>query len=153
MDRVELKGMVTFEQVQERLVEAVELWQRMPDPDARFGLGGRISSIWRSFVRDGELRALVDARTEEPRRPLPSRGDIGRMYEATDWIVHVAERDRVMVGWAVAYLASGEARVPWEKLWKALGRGRPGPDGLRKRYDQSISRIAMALNTALEQGW
>jgi hypothetical protein len=142
----------TWDEVQARLVEAVETWWRMPDPDARFGLSGRISSIWRQFIRDRELRALVDAETEEPRRPRPSRADIGRMQEASDWIAHVGERDRPLLIMSITCLAAGDKRVPWEKLWKHFGRGRPGPDGLRKRYDGAITAIANCLNSASEQG-
>jgi hypothetical protein len=138
----------SYELVKDRLVEALQLWMRMPDGDSRFGLNGRISSLWRQYVPE---RALVDAVTEAPRRPLPSRGDIGRMLEATDWITLIPERDRRMVLLALWWPASG-SRVAWLELWKELGRGRPGPDGLRKRFDASISAVAMGLNAALEQG-
>ncbi|HEY1605608.1 MAG TPA: hypothetical protein VGF77_08405 [Allosphingosinicella sp.] len=134
---------MSWQMVEDRLVEALQLWWRMPDSDGRYGLRGRISSIWRQFVPE---RALIDAVTEEPRALPPSRGDIGRMQEATDWIVHVPDRDRRMTVLALLYLARGEARVPWMELWDQLGRGRPGPDGLRMRYSRALTIIAAALN-------
>lgn len=142
----------TWDEVQASLVEAMLLWRRMPDADARFGLSGRISSVWRQFIRDGELRALVDAVTEEPRALPPSRADIARMYEATDWIVHVGERDRPMFMMVINHLAFGNGRAPWQDIWNRVGRGRPGPDGLRKRYSAAITAIANRLNAASEQG-
>jgi hypothetical protein len=154
IERVMIEGFYSFRMVQERLVEGRQLWDRMPDPDARFGLSGRISSIWRSFVRDRELLILtgnlLDASTEETpelRALRPGRDDIARMIEASNWIVHVPEADRRLVAVAVAFLARGRKRVPWDKVWNALGRGRPGPDGLRKRYSAAITKVAQALSS------
>jgi hypothetical protein len=52
---------------------------------------------------------------------------------------------------ALSWLAADQ-RVPWSRLWDDAGRGRPGPDGLRKRFGMSITAIANRLNAASEQG-
>jgi hypothetical protein len=141
--RLEEGGFLSFDMVEGRLVDALRLWRRMPDSDARFGLSGRISSLWSQYVPDG---ALTDVVPDEPRAPRPSRADIARMQEATNWLVHAPESDRALVILALRYLAAGKKRVPWTDLWRALGRGRPGPDGLRKRYSAAITLVANALN-------
>jgi hypothetical protein len=97
------EGFWTYELVKDRLVEALQLWMRMPDGDSRFGLGGRISSLWRQYV---PVSAFVDLVTEQPRPLRPGRADIGRMQEATDWIVMIPDRDRRMVD-AGSVLAGG----------------------------------------------
>ncbi len=139
----------TFAAVEERLVDALYCWGRMDDGDRRFGLSGRISSIWRQSVDDP--LALIERHQAAPEpelRPLPlSRGDIARMSEASDWLVHVPDRDRRLVIAALRCLARGEAQVPWRKLKHALGIPF-GADGLRKRYSRAITAIAEALNVA-----
>jgi hypothetical protein len=139
----------TYEAVLERLVEAMQLWRRAHDAEARFSLGGRISSIWRQAWTDRAELALIeqlDMKAEAP-KPLPlGRADVGRMTEASEWIAFVPERDRRMVMLALGQLASGKLHVGWIDLWKRLGRGKPGPDGLRWRFDQAVQRVATALN-------
>lgn len=136
---------MTFFDVRDRLVAAARLWRRMPDSDDRYGLSGRISSIWSQYVRD---RALIDAHltAERPRSLPPSRADIDRMLEATDWILHVPERDRRLVMVALDFLAGGRARVPWETVWSLSGGGKPGPTGIRMRFNAAITAVANALN-------
>ena len=68
--RVELgDGFWTFEAVEERMVEAMRLWWRSPSADSRFGLEGRISSIWRQMFIDRialieqlDMQAIADRR-------------------------------------------------------------------------------------------
>ncbi len=137
--------LMTFAIVQDRLVDAVRHWWRSRDADAGFAIRGRISSVWQRALSDP---AFIDIKEAEL-RPLPlSRGDIARMHEATDWILHVPERDRRMVILALRKLAGGTDQVPWLKVWNMVGRGRPGPDGLRMRYGRAITSICHALNGA-----
>ena len=137
----------SFAAVEERLVEAMHHWRRSPDRDARFGLGGRISSIWRQAL--DEPLALIEQHRmakPEPRRLPLSRRDMARMAEASEWLLLVAERARPLVVEAVRCLAKGDSQVPWNALWNRLGRGPPGPDGLRKRYTRALTTICEALN-------
>lgn len=134
----------TFDMVEERLVEAMLLWRRATDGEARFGLRGRISSIWRLALSEP---AFIDIK-EAALRPLPlSRGDVARMTEASEWIAFVPERDRKLVMAALAQLAGGRSQVPWIKLKHALGI-RFGAEGLRKRYSRAVTAVANALNAA-----
>jgi hypothetical protein len=134
----------TFAMVEERLVEAMLLWRRADDAEARFCLRGRISSIWRMALSEP---AFVDIKEAEL-KPLPlSRGDVARMTEASEWIAFVAERDRKLVMAALAALAGGRSQVPWLRLKAKLGV-KFGAEGLRKRYSRSITKVTNALNAA-----
>lgn len=138
-------GFVTFAVVEGRLVDAVRHWWRSHDADAGFAIRGRISSVWSRALSDP---AFIDIKEAEL-RPLPlSRGDIARMHEATDWLLFVPDQDRRTVILALRKLAGGATQVPWLQVWKLAGRGRPGPDGLRKRYSRAITCICNRLNAA-----
>jgi hypothetical protein len=141
----------TWQAVQERMTEAMRHWRRSHDMDARFSLGGRISSIWRLAFTDRMDLIRHELLTELPAadapKPLPlSRDDMARMTEASEWMRFVPEADRRLVVIVLGKLASGHKTVPWLTIWKALGRGRPGPDGLRSRYSRAITCIANELN-------
>jgi hypothetical protein len=137
----------SWQQVEERMVEAMGHWRRSHDSEARFSLGGRISSIWRMAFTDKMALIEMADLEKEKLKPLPlSRGDMARMAEASEWLRFVAEDDRRLVVLALGKLASGHSRVPWLKLKRQLGV-RFGAEGLRKRYSRSITRIANALNS------
>jgi hypothetical protein len=144
--RVTDAGFWTWQAVQDRMAEAMRHWWRSPDADARFSLGGRISSVWRQCV-DDQL-ALIErhgVESEAP-RPLPlSRADMARMVEASEWLAYVREEDRRLVTMVLVYLARGETKVPWLKLKRRLGV-EYGADGLRKRYSRAITAVANVLN-------
>jgi hypothetical protein len=138
-----------WQDVEDRLVEAMQHWWRSSDSEARFSLGGRISSIWRQAFTD--RMALIDQLDMEPTPPtaLPlSRGDMARMVEASEWLRFVPEADRRLVILVLVKKAKGNTKTPWLLIWKALGRGRPGPEGLRSRYSRGVTCIANALNSA-----
>jgi hypothetical protein len=139
----------TWQAVQERMAEAMRHWWRSHDSEARFNLGGRISSVWQSYFPDrADLTlwgSLVDLETAEP-KPLPlSRADMARMVEASEWLAHVRAGDRRLVVLVLAYLARGEKKVPWLKLKRRMGVDH-GADGLRKRYSRAITDVATVLN-------
>lgn len=142
----------TWQAVQDRMVEAMGHWWRSSDSEARFSLGGRISSIWRMAWTDRMGLALIeqlDLPSANAPRPLPlSRDDMARMAEASEWMRFVPEADRRLVIIVLVKLAAGAKTVPWLTIWKALGRGKPGPEGLRSRYSRAVTSIANALNRA-----
>lgn len=138
----------TWQLVQDRLAEAMRHWWRSHDSDARFSLGGRISSVWQQTWTDRADLALIEQLGMEidAPKPLPlSRADMARMVEASEWLAHVREEDRRLVVLVLVYLAKGERRVPWLKLKRRLGVAY-GADGLRKRYSRAITDVANVLN-------
>lgn len=141
----------TFKLVEERLVEAMRLWRRMPDRERGWQ---HVRALWPELKHGVENRNVGgeisqrEATAEPPktRRPAPTRDQIAEMEEAGEWLGLVAERDRRLVALALAAKAGGREAVPWQALWERLGRGRPGPRGLQQRYDRAIAGVAMRLN-------
>jgi hypothetical protein len=134
----------TWRDVEDRLAEAMRLWWRSHDGDARFSLRGRISSVWQQALSEP---AFIDIQLAQL-QPLPlSRADMARMTEASEWLRHVREEDRRLVVLVLGYLAKGEKKVPWLKVKRRMGVAY-GADGLRKRYSRAITAIANVLNMA-----
>jgi hypothetical protein len=71
---------------------------------------------------------------------------MARMVEASEWMRFVPEADRRLVIIVLVKLAKGNKTVPWLAIWKALGRGKPGPEGLRSPLQPGHHRVANALN-------
>jgi hypothetical protein len=131
---------LTFDDVQERLVETIRLWWRMPG-------GGR----W-PFASDGPwhlVRAELygpDVDRDAPLRPLPlRRAEVTEMEEATEWLTLIPDADRRVVVLGLIYLAKGRKQIPWSRMLKPMGL-RHGAHGLRKRYDRALSALAFRLN-------
>jgi len=143
------KDFWTFDMVEERLVEAMELWRRAPDRERAWQ---HIRAYWPEVLRrpgrlvvDGEHDEREEDKAEP--RPLPlTRAEVAEMNAAGELLQLAPERDRRLVAIVLAYRARGFDKVPWLRIWDRLGRGKPGPDGLRKRYTRSISDIAIALS-------
>ena len=138
----------TFDAVQERLVEAWAFLTRLPDREAGWL---RVQATWPDVRRHhafGDYGDMdVDAR---PRLPGLSSGEVGRMEEALSWLQHVPERDRKLVGLALAQLQR-IARPEWVWIARRLGSVAE-PDAYRMRYGRAITRICRALNTAENRG-
>jgi hypothetical protein len=83
----------TWQAVQDRMAEAMRHWWRSHDSDARFSLGGRISSVWQQASTDQlALIEQVDLETEAPRSRCRCRAcDMARMVEASEWLRIVPE--------------------------------------------------------------
>lgn len=138
----------TFEAVEARLVEAMLCWWRMPDRERGWQ---RVKAAWPEIQRfpwRQNVGGETDEREEDPqpRRPALTRGEIEETGEASEWLRHVADRDRKLVAMVLACLAGGAKAAPWLDIWDRLGRGRPGPEGLRKRYSRAITKIAQELS-------
>ncbi|QAY77911.1 hypothetical protein [Sphingosinicella sp. BN140058] len=140
-------GSFTFQQVEDRLVEAMDLWRRSPDRERGWL---HVKACWPEVVRQG-WRVNTDGEhdereaVQEPRRPRPTRAQIEAMVEASEWLLLAPEEDRRLVAAVLVCYARGMKKVPWMKIWDRFGRGRPGPDGLRMRYSRAITAIAKAL--------
>ncbi|HEV7658820.1 MAG TPA: hypothetical protein VGO55_03135 [Allosphingosinicella sp.] len=130
----------TCEAVEERLIETVRCWWRMPG-------GGR----W-PFASDGPWHLIRkewedwDARDPKPMRSLPlRRAEVTAMEEATEWITWVPEDKRRVLVLALGKKAQGMSQVPWRSLLRTLGHT-IGAGGLEWRYSQAIQLIANVLN-------
>lgn len=144
---VEGSAFWTFEDVQARLVEAMQYQWRMPgdggSPFATDGPWHLIVPDWSDILAQIEGGQSVEAVV---RIPL-SREQIARMNEAMGWLAHAPDGDGRLVVMAIRNLAAGRKSIPWTKLLRPMGV-KHGAHGLRKRYSRAITAICVALNAA-----
>ncbi|MES1985490.1 MAG: DUF6362 family protein [Pseudomonadota bacterium] len=133
----------SFEDVQERLVEAMLCAWRLPDREAGWQ---RVKAMWPDVWRHTHFGDYGESASEAVLRPAAStRAEIAEMEEAFDWLSVVKAADRKLVGLAITALARGEKRVPWRRLLKPMGLQR-GADGLRMRYGRALQQVCGRAN-------
>jgi hypothetical protein len=156
-------GYLTFDAVQERLIEAVHLWRRSPGGgswpfagDAPWHLmtrRTRVAIAEEVGIRGRDLQLHMQAEdAEETKRwegrdhrgPL-SRDEVALCDETTEWLGLVPDRDRKLVILALTQLSSGRATIDWRRVKAQLG-AEIGSKGLYRRYSRAISGIAKTLN-------
>lgn len=145
-------GAVTFDLVEERLVEAWGFLRRMPDREAGWLMDARASSIYqRGQLSRQELLELyqIDAaeydRDATPTLPGLRSVEVDRMDQALGWMAWVDARDRKLVGIILGQMDRGASRPAWSSAAKALGWVGHA-DTLAKRYSRAITRIATKLD-------
>jgi hypothetical protein len=138
----------TYEALQERWVETVQLYDRLPDRERGWL---NVRAHWPEIMRHGWREAVGGEHDEQPvdppetRQPGLTRTDVARMTEAGEWLLLVPEDDRRIVAAALRYLAHGHDSVPWTKLRKRLGERRT-TGALRMRYERAVAVATMRLN-------
>jgi hypothetical protein len=143
-------GLLTFDQVEERLIEAMLLWRRAPDRERGWLT---VRAFWPEIARqgwrvgvDGEWDERADEEERQEPRPLPlTRAQVAEMNQVGEWFVILPEADRKLVAMAIAALASGKKRIPWSRLLKPMGMKR-GAGSLAKRYGRALGYLAFRLN-------
>lgn len=158
MEGCAASGLWTYEMVEARLVEAMELWRRSPGggrwpfaSDAPWHLMRRFNEAGQGFefhdARGGDMKS-----SDVPLRPLPlSIEEVAERDAVSEWVPrYVPERDRRLVSVVLVIKASG-ARVSWLRLRRRFGQ-EIGGHGLRKRYARAINCICIALNAAEMRG-
>lgn len=139
---------MTFDHVQDRLVEALLTCWRYPDRERGWQA---LRCAWPEISRDvwaGDYDARGGDGTSSDvalRPAAQTRADIAEMEEAFGWLGGIASDDRKLVGLAIRDLARGRREVAWSKLKAAMGVQR-GSDGLRMRYGRAIASICNAVN-------
>jgi hypothetical protein len=132
----------TYEDVEERLVEAALLWLRSPG-GGRWPFAG--DAPW--HLADRELYG-PDVDKDEPIRPLPLiRAEVARRDEASAWLVHVPDNNRRLTCLVLMEKARNNGRVGWIRIRRTMNIPY-GNEGLRRRYERSIAAIATALTKA-----
>ena len=131
----------SFQEVQERLVDALLCWRRMPDRERGWQW---IKAYWPEMRRHNHFGDYAD--TEAVPRPLPlSREQIAEMEEASEWMRFVPERDRQLVALALLQLARGVKQISWKAIRRAMNAD-VGTRGLGMRYSRALTAIARALS-------
>jgi len=146
----------TEELVEERLIEAVELWGRSAAFGYSLGSGPFATDApWHLLTRAVRAGSTMDAwRVEQDEqlardpRPAPARGlsaaEVTRRDQAGEWLRFVPERDRKLLVEAVSEQARTGRRVDWMGMRAKVGV-RLGADGLRKRYWRALGSIVREL--------
>lgn len=141
-------GLLSFDEVEARLVEAVRTARGLPDREAAWL---RVRSGWPEVVReaaagDYDARGGDLASSDVKLRTVAAtRADTAAMEEAFGWLAAVADDDRRLVALAIGHLVRGEKQVPWLRLLRPLGLTH-GADGLRKRYTRALGRACQRAN-------
>lgn len=137
---------MSFDDVQKRLIEAVQCTWRMPDRERGWQ---HIKASWPDYQHHtgfGDLDAFGPPnQAAMPVTEGPTRREMEAMEEAFAWLGVVTDEDRRLIGLAVRALAKGAERVPWMKLRKAMGVKR-GADGLRMRYSRAMLKVCERAN-------
>lgn len=135
-------AVISFKDVERGLVEVMELWRRTPDS----GRGSPFASDGPWELADRDLYG-PDVDKDVPLRPAPlSRAEVAERDRVSAWIELVNERDRRLVSLAIVQMSRRGYKSPgFKELLPEMGL-RLGSDGLRKRYNRAIYKIASALN-------
>jgi hypothetical protein len=138
----------TWQAVQDRMAEAMRHWWRSHDSEARFNLGGRISSVWQQTFPD-RCRPGADRTAGHGSRRPQAAAAVARRHGADGRSVGMAApmSAKPTAAWSCWCwsISRGEKKVPWLKL-KRRWAWRHGADGLRKRYSRAITDVANVLN-------
>lgn len=139
----ELHDVVTFKEVEQAMVDAVELWRRSP--------GSGRGSPWAADapwdLGDQPLYG-PDVDKDVPLRPAPlSRAEIGVRDAVSGWLMLVDdERTRRLITLAINQMARQGWKSPGFKELLAPMAVAHGADGLRKRYNRALYGIVRHLN-------
>lgn len=144
-------SLLSFAEVEARLVEAVRVSWRLPDREAGWH---RVQSAWPEILREvsaGDYDARggdLSSSDVRLRTAAATRGEVVEMEQAFGWLTAVADDDRRLVALAIGCLARGDKQVPWLRLRKPMGVAR-GADGLRMRYERAIGKACRRANLAI----
>jgi hypothetical protein len=141
-------SLLSFDEIEARLVEAVRVSWRLPDREAGWQ---RVQSAWPEILREtsaGDYDARggdLASSDVKLRTAAATRDEVAGMEQAFDWLRAVADDDRRLVALAIGCLARGDKQVPWLRLRRPMGLTH-GAEGLRKRYTRALGRACQRAN-------
>lgn len=139
--------LLSFDDVETRLVEAMRICWRLPDRERGWL---RLRAYWPDVsaeAGDYDARGGDHRSSDVAIRPASlTRAEHAAMEEALGWLDMVKANDRKLIGLAITALARGESRIPWRELLAPMGL-KLGADGLRMRYGRALSNIVARLNS------
>lgn len=142
------RGVVTWADAEDAMIEAVGFLAVLPDRDAAFLSAGR-RSAWPQVLRIGQ--------EDYPDRPDPrERLDRAKMARLDAMLLGeraaalaVPEGQRALVGRVLrAKLWPDAGGFRWSSIWLAEGGRACGvtSDALRRRYERAIGRVAVRMS-------
>lgn len=152
--------MITWQDAEDTLLEAVELLGRMPDRERGFLCAGAKSSM-PEFIRDAQAD-YADAEAR-PRTGL-TRAEValvGRVLLDVDaHVLAVPAGKRALLGRVLVAKLDGRGEgFRWERIWewddrrrRAAGDRRVTLDAVRRAYERAVGRVAVAMEKAARRG-
>lgn len=153
--------MLGWRDIEDRLVEAAELWLRTPGSGpSTSGRGAwatdgpwqlltaraRAGGVWEDW------RLKIDAERDKTARGSAERrimgldsAEVARRDDAAELLLLIGEADRPLVLAATWQQARTGQRIRWGSMLAVAGVER-GKDGVRKRYQRALQAVADALN-------
>lgn len=147
--------LLSFDDVQERLVEAIRVVWRQPDRERAWLT---VRAYWPDSMivgedGDSDARGGVVGVTSSDVKLRPAsltRREVGDAEEALSWLSAVgADDDRLLIGKVLRQMAAREGSVAWAVLREDRRRWRTA-DGLRMRYRRSMAAVVKRANKRLE---
>lgn len=140
-------ALLSFDQVEERLVEAIRVTWRAPDRERAWL---KVRAYWPDIHRHtafGDYGDTVDgvSSNAQLRTAALTRAEVADAEEALGWLDAVPVEDRKLIGLAIVALAGGARQVPWSRLLRPMGKAR-GVDGLRRRYERALGAVCRRVN-------
>ncbi|WP_246848039.1 hypothetical protein [Sphingomonas beigongshangi] len=147
---------LTFDMVQERLVEAMITCWRLPDRERGLLRMRSKDGPWHLIMPDAADydggRGAAEQRADAVLRTAAlTRSEVTEMEEAFGWVEMLTPNDRKLVALVIRQLARGGRQVAWRDLLRPMGLQR-GADGLRMRYGRAINAICFAKNGSFACG-
>lgn len=152
------KHSLSFAEVQEAMIEAMELWHRSPG-EGRWPFAG--DGPWHLVTPDasdaGRAEFVLNAEregnaaAEAPRRLPLSLEEVQRRDLVSEWMKLAPERDRKLLTLVLARYARGDRQIKWKRIREQLIRSGEAPisaRGLGMRYSRAITQIARSLKMA-----
>lgn len=149
---------MTFDQVEERLIEAMLVCWRSPDRERGWL---RVRSLWPEVMREREAGDFGehggDRLSDVELRPASlTRREVAEMEQAFAWVGVLGGDERRLVGLVLTEKARGAKQVQWKRLLRAMHEERGWldvrADALRMRYGRAMTRVAQAANAAVSCG-
>jgi hypothetical protein len=147
----------SFSLVEEKLVEAMQLWRRSPGGGSwPFASDGPWHLVQPDDTGAARAEILLNAEregkpaVEAPKRMPLTRDEVKERDEVSEWMRFAPERDRKLVAVVTDFYARGYKQIKWKKVRDVLIRsGEPSISarGLGMRYSRAITAIAKRLNS------
>ncbi len=152
------QAVVTWQDAEDALLEAVELLGRMPDRERGFLAAGSKCSM-PEFIRDAQAD-YADAEAR-PRKGL-TRSEVALvervLLDPHAAVMAVPAGKRALLGRVLVGKLDGRGEgFRWERVWewddkrrRAAGEARVTLDAVRRAYERAVGRVAVAMEKAAQ---
>ena len=150
------KGEFDFRMVEDRLLDAAYVWDRLGDKEAAW-LYANKTAMPQSLKEYAETWDPGDPRHKDeeafnrPQRvkEIVTQERIDLAAQCIGWIFYARFEERQVINVVIRLRLRGITRTPWSKIrlilkWRKISR-----DTVRRRYERGLHRIADTLNAEI----